>query len=63
MGESNFCIHLNFPGSEEITANVMESFVTKPTTDDQKKIPQVLGFRFQIQFYNLFVGKIILYWR
>ena len=51
VGESNFCIHLNFPGSEEIIANVMESFVTKPTTDDQKKIPQVLGFRFQIQFF------------
>ena len=48
VGESNFCIHLNFPGSEEIIANFMERFVKDPTTDAEKKVPQVLGFRFQI---------------
>ena len=50
----DFAICSAFPGVEQIVAQKVVSYMICNNADDMMKIPQVLGFSFQLKFYGEF---------
>lgn len=61
-GDNGFFICSTFPGVEQVIVEKVRKYMGTNVTEKQKKIPQVLGFHFQLQFYEEFckVQKITI---
>ena len=54
LEDQDFAICSAFTGVGQLVAQKVVSYMTCSNADDMMKIPQVLGFSFQLKFYNEF---------
>ena len=52
-GNEYFHVHLTFPGSEQMILDKVRDCMNKGTTSEEYKILQLLGYKFQLEFFKV----------